>query len=234
MRRKLVILGTAGSSVDILDLVEDMNARSHDVHYECAGFLDDNAARQGTRIRGIAVLGPLSAARGLTDCLFVNGIGSPNNHYRKEAILANTGIAGDRFITLVHPSAVVSKTATIGRGTVVFPSVTIGSNAAIGSHVIILANSVINHDVSVGDYACIASGVCIAGGSAVGRAAYLGSNCSIIENTSIGSCSLVGMGSVVIDAVADNSVVVGNPARFLRPSGAAADAVSRDAGHYVK
>ncbi len=216
MRKKLVILGTAGSSVDILDLVEDVNSRSQSVRYECVGFLDDNPAMQGTTIRGIAVLGPLSAARGLTDCWFVNGIGSPNNHYRKEAILVKTGIPADRFVTIVHPSATVSKTATLGRGAVVFPSVTIASNASVGNHVIILSNSVINHDVSIGDYSCIASGVCISGGTTVGKAAYLGSNSSIIENLKVGDFSLVGMGSVVLDAVAENSVVVGNPARFLR------------------
>jgi len=218
MQKRLVILGTAGNSIDILDLLESINAQAVDAPYECIGFLDDNPAIQNTRIRGVPVLGPLAAARDLTDCSFVNGIGSPNTYTRKASIISRTRVSSERFATIVHPQASVSRSATIGRGTVIFPNATIASNVSIGDHVIVLSNSVINHDVSIGDCACITSGVCLSGGVRIGKSTYLGSNCSVIENTVIGERCLVGMGSVVLDQVADNSVVVGNPARFLRYS----------------
>ena len=72
--------------------------------------------------------------------------------------------------------------------------------------------------VAVGDYTCIAGGVCISGGVSIGPSCYLGTNSSIIGGVSIGEGSLVGMGSVVLRDVAANSVVVGSPARFLRPT----------------
>ncbi|MBM3275434.1 MAG: hypothetical protein FJZ00_09785, partial [Candidatus Sericytochromatia bacterium] len=83
-------------------------------------------------------------------------------------------------------------------------------------HVIILPNSIISHDDFVGDYTCITGGVCISGGVTVGHSCYLGTNSAIISNVQIGNYCLVGMGSVVLESVGDNSVVVGNPARFLR------------------
>lgn len=218
MKNRLVILGTAGNSIDILELIESFDGRAGGTAFECAGFLDDDPALRGTRIHGVPVLGPLTDAGKLDGCSFVNGIGSPNNFGRKAAIISRTGVPADRFATIVHPSASVSRSASLGRGTVVFPNVTIASNARIGDHVIILSNSVINHDVTVGDCACITSGVCISGGATIGRSVYLGSNSSIIGNVSIGDNCLVGMGSVVLRAVADNSVVAGNPARFLRRS----------------
>jgi sugar O-acyltransferase (sialic acid O-acetyltransferase NeuD family) len=213
---KIIILGTGGNSVDILDTLHDLNDASHRVAYDCVGFLDDNEALWGSLRFGAKVLGPLATARELGDCHFVNGIGSPTNFSKKAAIVARTCVASDRFVTLVHPTASVSRTATLGRGTVVLQHVTITSNVRIGDHVVILPNSVVSHDVVVGDYTCIAGGVCISGGVRVGRTSYIGTNSSIIGGIEIGDGCLVGMGSVVLADVRAGSVVAGNPARFLR------------------
>ena len=213
---RIVILGTGGNSVDILDTLHDLNDVAGRATYECVGFLDDNEALWGSLRSGVKVLGPLAAAREFGDCRFVNGIGAPTSYLKKAAIIAKTGIALDRFATIVHPTASVSRMATLGRGTVVFQNVTITSNAAVGDHVVILPNSVVSHDVVVGDYTCIAGGVCISGGVRIGTACYIGTNSSIIGGVVVGDGCMVGMGSVVLADVRAGSVVVGNPARLLR------------------
>jgi sugar O-acyltransferase (sialic acid O-acetyltransferase NeuD family) len=218
MTKKVVIMGTSGNCIDMLDTIACINDEAGESVYECAGFLDDNSATHGTTRHGVRVLGPLSHAAELRDCWFVNGIGSPATFTRKDAIIARAAVPPERFITLIHPSARISRTAQIGPGTVIFENVAVTSNVVIGSHVIILPNSVISHDAVVGDYTCITGGVCISGGTQVGRLCYLGTNCSIIGGITIGDYAMVGMGSVVLGPVAGNTVVVGNPARFLRHS----------------
>ena len=64
----------------------------------------------------------------------------------------------------------------------------------------------------------LASGVTLAGKVRVGRGAYLGQRATVRQEIRIGARSLVGMGSVVIEDVAPNTVVAGNPARVLRDS----------------
>jgi sugar O-acyltransferase (sialic acid O-acetyltransferase NeuD family) len=214
--KELIILGTGGNAVDILDTVRDINASRGTNTYKCLGFLDDNPQKQGQSINGIRVLGPLRSADQYRDCLFVNGIGNSRNFWKKPAILSQTGIPVERFATIVHPTASVSTMAKLGRGTVVFQNAVITSNAAIGDHVIILPNSIISHDAIIGDYTCIAGGACLSGGVQVGTACYIGSNSCIIENVVIGNECMVGMGSVVLKDVPANSTVVGNPARFLK------------------
>jgi len=218
MPKQIVILGTNGNCVDIFETIDSINAHHGSRIFECRGFLDDNPSTHGQTLCGVKVLGSLALACELADCHFVNGIGSPANYMHKEAIIARTNVPLARFATLVHPSATVAKSAQVGRGTVIFENVTITSNVRIGNHVIVLPNSVISHDVVIDDYTCITGGVCIAGGTRVGRHCYLGANSSLINNITIGDFSLIGMGSVVLKGVAENSVVVGNPARFLRPS----------------
>ncbi len=63
--KQVVILGTGGNSVDILDTINDINDRASTPLYECLGFLDDNASLWGKDIHGAAVLGPLEKAHAL-------------------------------------------------------------------------------------------------------------------------------------------------------------------------
>ena len=50
----------------------------------------------------------------------------------------------------------------------------------------------------------------------VKRGASIGSGATILSNLSIGENAIVGAGSVVTKNVTANTVVVGNPAKFLR------------------
>lgn len=212
--KEIVILGTGGNCIDILDTINEINLVSS--KYKCIGFLDDNPENLGKNYYGIKVIGSLSDAIKLKNVFFVNGIGSSFNFWKKKDIIKKTMITTERFETIIHPTANVSKLSQIGFGTVIFQNVTITSNVKIGNHVIILPNSVISHDDVIGDFTCITGGVCVSGGVTIGESCYLGTNSSIIGNITIGNNCLIGMGSNVLGDIKDNSVVVGNPANFIR------------------
>lgn len=212
----LVILGTGGNCLDIVDAVLASHTGPQPPGFRVAGFLDDNPATHGTDICGIPVLGPLSKARELTASRFVNGIGSPGNFWKKPDIIAGTGVALDRFATIIHPAASVSTFAAIGPGTVLLQNVTVNARARLGAHVMVLPGAVISHDDDIGDYTCIASSATVAGGVKIGEGCYLGSNCSINVGVKLGRHTLVGMGAVVLKDMPERSVLVGNPARVLR------------------
>jgi acetyltransferase EpsM len=213
--RRLVIAGTGGTSVDIFDALLAQRAAG-DASFEPFCFLDDNPSRIGQMLQGLPVKGPLESAREMADCVFISGIGSPGNFWRRDEFVRRLGVAPDRFATIVHPTASVSSMAVVGSGTAILQHVAISANARIGSHVVILPSAVVSHDCTVGDYACIAGGVCLSGNVSVDEFCYLGSNCAVIGGRRIHAKSLVGMGAVVLDDVESNSIVVGNPAKFLR------------------
>jgi sugar O-acyltransferase (sialic acid O-acetyltransferase NeuD family) len=213
----LVILGTGGNAVEIVETVDDINTAARGPRrYACVGFLDDNRDRWGHLLHGLPILGPLASGVDFPDARFVNGIGSPNNFWNRAAIVAKTGVPAERFETLIHPTATVSRTARLGHGVVVFPHVTIGASVEIDDHAIVLPSSVISHDSVVGAHTCVAAGVRISGAVSVGACCYLGTGASIIGSVTIGDGTLVGMGSVVLKDVPAGVVVVGNPGRFLR------------------
>lgn len=213
--KRIVILGTGGNCLDILDALVAVNRQAGAQVYDCAGFLDDDPATHGRDFAGLPVLGTLRNAGRLADCRFVSGIGSPKNFQRKAEILVSTGLPVERFETVIHPQASVSSLARIGRGCVLLAGAVVGARAVLADHVMLLQGAIVSHDCEIADHVSITSGACLAGGVRVGECSYIGANASIRGSVTIGPRTLVGMGSVVLHDVAEEITVAGNPARVI-------------------
>jgi len=211
---KVVILGASGNGLDIVDTLLDINQSVGYQKYECIGFLEDKQELQGKEVYlGYKVLGKIADATQFSETVFfATAIGSSKTFLKKADILSHIPLS--RFVTLIHPTAYISRTAKIGTGSVILQNVTIANNICIGNQVVILANTVINHDCVIGDCSCIASSVSISGGVKIGKNCYIGTNTVIRENVKVGKKCLIGMGSNVLQDIPDNHVVMGNPARI--------------------
>lgn len=201
--RNVIIIGYGGNCIDIQETLEDISLSPGPVKYKFVGFLDDNPNNPA--------LGPLASWRKYKDCYFVNGIGSTKTYKTKEAILESLGIPKERYLTIVHPTAYISKSASIGLGSVIFQNVVITSNAHIGNQVMILPNSVVSHDSRIGDYSILAGCVCISGQVNIENNCYVGSNTSIKDGITVGAGALIGCGTNVVKDVDPDSINIGNP-----------------------
>jgi len=213
---KVIVFGTGGNCLDFVDIIDDINRDAGHTVFECVGFLDDNQDNWGKRFFGVEVLGGLADASKFDDCHFINGVGSYRNFWKRDKIIAKAGLSLEQFVTIVHPTASVSRRSTLGRGVVVFPNVTITSNVTVGHHVTILQNASISHDSIIGDYSCITSHVSISGNVTAGEACYFGANAAVRNSITIGKHCLIGMGATVVKDIPDNQVVVGSPAKFFK------------------
>jgi acetyltransferase-like isoleucine patch superfamily enzyme len=54
----------------------------------------------------------------------------------------------------------------------------------------------------------------------IGNNVFIGENCTVLPNTIIGDNCIVGAGSVVRGTFPENSVIFGNPAKIIMPTGA--------------
>jgi sugar O-acyltransferase (sialic acid O-acetyltransferase NeuD family) len=218
--RRLVVLGSGGNTLDVMDIVAAINAVTP--AWELAGLLDD-ASPVGPNALGLHTFGRLDAAAALAapdgplaDALFLNAIGSERNHAARAAIIARSGLPADRFATLVHPASGVSPQAVLGRGCCIGYGVSIGGRVRCGDHVWIGPGCVIGHDSVLDDHAVVAPRATMSGSVRLGAGSYLGSAAVLRPGVVVGAGALVGMGAVVLREVAPDSVVVGNPAYELR------------------
>ena len=128
-------------------------------------------------------------------------------------------IAGSvEWVSIVHPSAIVSPTATVGAGVLLAAGAIIQPPTTIGDHAIINTAASVDHDCIIGAFAHIAPGTHLSGGVSVGTGTLLGVGTSVIPGITIGAHALVGAGSVVIHDIPDGAKVAGNPAKPIRSS----------------
>src|SRR3990167_5441149 len=140
-------------------------------------------------------------------------LGFADNAARQREV-AKYGV--ERFVGIVHPSAVVDRASAIGRAVQIMAGAIIMPGATLGDFVIVNTGAQIDHDCIVGDYAFIAPGAVLLGGAIVEKFAFVGANAVVLISCTVGEDSIVGAGAVVTRDVKPQTIVVGNPARFKR------------------
>jgi sugar O-acyltransferase (sialic acid O-acetyltransferase NeuD family) len=121
------------------------------------------------------------------------------------------------YINAIHQNAVVSPSAEIGQGNVIMAGACINARATLGNHCIINTNSTVDHDCIIENFVHISPGASLGGNVHVGEGTHIGIGASIKNGVKIGKWSIVGAGAAVINDVPDGVIVVGVPARFLKP-----------------
>jgi sugar O-acyltransferase (sialic acid O-acetyltransferase NeuD family) len=138
------------------------------------------------------------------------GIGIPGVRRRLAETLT---VRGGRFLTLVHPTAIVAPSAVIGEGTILCPYAIVSAAATIGRGVLLNYHASVAHDASVGDYSALAPYATLGGFARVGADVFLGLHASIGPGRRVGDRSKVSANSAALADVPADTLVYGVPGR---------------------
>ena len=196
MSRQVIVIGAGGHGRVVAEAIKAAGD-------EFVGFLDDNMVSED-------VIGKVSDCEKFTDKFFLVAIG--DNEARKRICNQYQRL---NYYTLIHKTAQVSKTATIGEGSMIMANVVINAGAKIGQQCILNTASIVEHDCDLGDYVQISPRAVLCGTVTVGESGYIGAGAVVKNNINVCENSIIGAGCVVVKDIDKPNKYVGVPARCL-------------------
>lgn len=120
------------------------------------------------------------------------------------------------FVSIVHPSAIVSSKVKIGRGVSIHAGAVINARSALGDHSVINSGAIIEHDVTLGSFSFIGPRAVLGGNVTIGESAFIGMGSVVLQGLTIGHQSLLGAGSLLLNDIPPLSLFYGSPAQKQR------------------
>lgn len=125
-------------------------------------------------------------------------------------------IPAERFIPLIHPSAVTANGFVFGAGLHISPLSVVAPYCTFGRFVVINRQVSVGHHTILHDYVTINPGVTVSGICEIGAHTTIGAGATIIDKIKIGSGTIIGAGSVVTKDIPDGVIAYGSPAKVIR------------------
>jgi len=197
MSRKWIVFGAGGHGMVVAEAIELMGDK-------VVCFWDDDQLKKNCN--GYMVLNDENVFT--ADIEVIIAIGS--NVVRKR--IAAKGLKNDH--TVIHPAALISRSASIEPGTMVMPGAIVNAQARIGKYCILNTNSSVDHECVIGDFVHIAPAATLAGNVEVGEGTLIGMGAVVLPHVKIGSWCKIGAGAVVVKDVPDGKTVMGVPAKI--------------------
>ena len=212
MPTEVAIYGARGFAREVNELIKACQAAGTPT--SAAGFMVDPAYFERPLIHGLPVNTSIEWLKQVPKAAVVIAIGAtlPRRRVAEEIEEA----VGPRFATLVHPSASLGTSVSLGRGTIVCAGVVASTDISMGRHGQLHAGAIVGHDDSIGDFVTIAPGAVISGRVVIGDGTFVGAGAVILPDITVGRWATIGAGAVVTRDVPDGVIVRGMPAR---PSG---------------
>ncbi|MBA2796624.1 acetyltransferase [Streptococcus porcinus] len=199
---KLIIIGASGHGKVVAEIAS-LNG------YKDIAFLDDFSTE--THCAGFPIVGKTDDIPNFKNCKFFIGIGSNLIRERISRLIDDFEV-----VTLIHPSATISKAVEVGKGTVIMAGTVVNTNTKIGNYCIINTSTSVDHDCILENYSHVSVGSHVAGTVFIGSKVWIGAGSVISNNVNIFPEIFIGTGTVVIKNLTEKGTYVGNPARKIK------------------
>ena len=211
MKEKVVLIGSGQHARVVMYNMREQNK------YEVACFLDSDINKVGQEYEGFLIEGTYEDSEMIREKYKTNKffIAFGNMKYRKK-VYEEFIKKGWEAVNIIHPDAVVSKDAKIGKGVLIECGCLITPNPVIGDNVVVNTGSQVNHDNIVEDHVYMASGIVLSGSVTIKENTLIDDGVVVTLGRTVGRNCVIGAGAVVTNDIEDDSVAYGVPARIIR------------------
>jgi len=214
--KKVIILGGSGNGM----IAASILYKKQDV--EIIGFLNDvipvgDYIGKFTKIKVVGKTEDLP--KFLEDpqvSVFIAIIGYLKERYFYNKIQA-LNIPRSQLMSIIDNTAIIPEGfCKVGEGVLFAPLSQLSTDTTVSDNCQLLPNSFLGHDSYMDEFSHLATNSVIGANCHIGKAVHIGSNATLREKIRVGDFSFVGAGSMVLEDVPENAIVVGNPAKILR------------------
>ncbi|MFH4965327.1 acetyltransferase [Gaetbulibacter sp. M235] len=211
-KQNIVVIGASGHAKVVIDILERENK------YNIIGLIDSYKPK-GMSIFQYKILGTENDLPDLIKNFNFNAgiIAIGDNWIRKLVHDKITQLVPDfKYISAIHPSAIIGKNVTIGQGTVIMPGVIVNIDSKIGNFCILNTKASLDHDGDIKKFSSLAPNATVGGNVTIGSFSAICLGANIIQDITIGKHSIIGAGALVNRDVEDYKMVYGIPAKVIR------------------
>ncbi len=205
----IIIIGAGGFGREVYLWAKDSFSKEQ---YNIKGFLDDNSRILNNYNIDIGIIGDLDGYEIKKQDRFIFAIGDIDI---KKNLITKLKKKGAKFLTLIHPTAIVVDTVKIGEGAIICPFCLVSDNVRLDDFVMMNAYSSCGHDARIGKYCILSSYTAIAGFAVLEDEVFLGLHATIIPEKRVGCKSKVSANSAVMRDVPPNKMVFGVPGKAV-------------------
>ena len=209
IKYNIIIVGAGGFGREVYLWAKD----SFDfTKYQIKGFLSKNKSDLDNFDIKVRIIGDPDYYEIKENDRFLFAIGDIDV---KKHLVTKLKEKGAKFLTLIHPTAIVANTAKIGQGVIICPFVTVSDNVQLGDFVMMNIYSSCGHDAKVGKYCILSPYATLNGFVVLEDEVFLGTHATVIAHKKVGYQSKVSANSVVMRDVQPNKIVFGVPGKAI-------------------
>ncbi len=205
----IIIIGAGGFGREVYLWAKDSFPKDQ---YTIKGFLDDNPRILDNYNIDINIIGNLDNYKIKNQDRFLFAVGDIDI---KKSLIVRLKRRGAKFLTLIHPGAIVANTAKIGEGAIICPFCLVSDNVLLEDFVMMNVYSSCGHDVKVGSYSILSPYATLNGFVILEDEVFLGTHATVIPYKKVGCKSKISANSVVMRDVPANKMVFGVPGKAI-------------------
>ena len=176
-------------------------------------FLDDRKSEMNGLVETWSIENAIDAIPELTkQSHFFVAIGCNKTRQNITELILN---CNGNLVTLQHPSAIVSDSATIDSGVFIAQGAIVNPFAKVACGAIVNTGAIIEHECEVGAYSHASPSSVMLGNSTLERGAWLGAKAVLFPGKTVKEYTTIGANSLVNRDTKSNTVYIGSPAREL-------------------
>lgn len=203
----IIIIGAGGFGREVYNWAKESFPSKK---FRIKGFLSNNANDLDDFDFNVGILGDENTYKIKKQDRFLIAIG---NIDIKKKVVAKLKKKGAQFLTLIHPTAIVSKTAKIGQGVIICPFAIVSDHVIVEDFVLLNFYSSCGHDAKVGKYCVLSPYATLNGFAVLEDEVFLGTHSTVTPKTKIGYRSKISANSVAMHNIPAYSFVFGVPGK---------------------